>query len=217
MSVPLTDRGPALFLFDLGGVVVHYDPITHLAELVPVSGDRETITRRWANLPALHGLETGRCPPDEFAAAVIAEFGLRATPAEFLDNFALWDRPMAGAVELLRSLREKYRVACLSNNNPVHWDRLCEEFAIDREFDATYLSYEIGIMKPDRRIYEHVLSAEGVAPRDVVFLDDNAENVAAARGVGIAAFQCAGIDAVRRQLDQLLTDTPATNIRGARS
>lgn len=201
-------------LFDLGGVVVHYDPITPLTELVPGRDSREAITRRWAKLEVLRQLETGQCSPDEFAAAVIGEFGLRVTPVEFLDNFAQWDRgPMAGALELLRALRGNYRVACLSNNNAVHWGRLCRLFGVAREFDATYLSYEIGVMKPDRRAYDYVLSAESVAANDVVFVDDNAENVAAARAVGINAFRCMGIDMVRERLAELLPNTPELSHR----
>ena len=209
MSGSSANKTPRLLLFDLGNVLIHYDPIGPLTKLVPGTVDRETITRRWASCEALRRLETGRCRPDEFAAAVVAEFDLRVTPRQFLANFALWDRgPMAGAIELLRALRGRYRLACLSNNNAVHWGRLCSAFGVDREFDAAYLSHQIGVMKPDRRAYEHVLSVERAPPQDIVFLDDNAENVDAARAVGMSAFRCVGIDAARRRLDELLADTP---------
>jgi glucose-1-phosphatase len=210
MSEVSVEKELRLLLFDLGGVLIHYDPIGPLMKLVPGTEGREGITRRWASCGALRRLESGQCAPAEFAAAVIAEFNLRITPAKFLENFALWDRgPMAGSVELLRSLRRRYRLACLSNNNPIHWGRLRSVFGLDREFDATYVSHEIGIMKPDRRAYEHVLAAEKVTPQNVVFIDDNAENVAGARAVGISAFQCAGIDAVRGRLDALQLMPPA--------
>jgi HAD superfamily hydrolase (TIGR01509 family) len=193
-----------LLLFDLGGVLVDYDPIGPLEQLLPDVGDRRSIERRWADLDELRRFETGQCSPREFAMAVIGEFGLRLTPEEFLANFALWDRgPLPGAIELLRSLRTQVRLACLSNNNSVHWGRLREVFGIDREFDATYLSHEIGFMKPDRRVYRHVLAAEQVPPESVVFLDDNADNVAGARAVGISAYRCVGVDAARRQLAEL--------------
>ena len=203
---------PRLLLFDLGGVLVDYDPIGPLARLLPHRNDHRAIVRRWANRDELRRFETGQCLPREFAAAVIADFGMRLTPEEFLANFTLWDRgPLPGAIALLRSLRRKIRLACLSNNNSVHWSGLCTEFGVDREFDAAYLSHEIGIMKPDRRVYEHVLAAEGVAPQDVVFIDDNAENVASARAIGISAYQCVGLDAVRRQLATLRIDSSASD------
>lgn len=202
-----TGAAVRLLLFDLGGVLIHYDPIGPLTRLVPGAQTRDAVTRRWAGCEALRRLETGRCAPAEFAAAVVGEFRLNVTPEEFLENFALWDRgPMTGAVELLRALRGGYRLACLSNNNAVHWSRLCRVFRMDREFDATFLSHEIGVMKPDCRAYEHVLAAENVAASDVVFIDDNAENVAAARDLGIHAFRCVGIEAVRRCLEELLGD-----------
>lgn len=191
---------PRLLLFDLGGVLVDYDPIGPLTQLLPHRDDHHDIVRRWGNRRELRQLETGQCPPREFAAAVVAEFSLRLSPEEFLENFSLWDRgPVPGAIDLLRSLRGKIRLACLSNNNSVHWSRLCEVFGVDREFDATYLSHEIGIMKPDPRAYEYVLARERVTPQETVFVDDNAGNVAAARALGINAYQCVGFGAVRRQ------------------
>ena len=195
---------PRLLLFDLGGVLVNYDPIGPLTKLLPHRDDHQDIVRRWGGREELRQLETGRCPPHAFAMAVVAEFGLRLSPQEFLSNFALWDRgPLPGAIELLRSLRGKIRLACLSNNNSVHWSRLCDVFGLNRELDATYLSHEIGVMKPDRRAYEHVLVREGVAPHETVFVDDNADNVAAARALGIDAYRCVGPEAVHRQLADL--------------
>jgi HAD superfamily hydrolase (TIGR01509 family) len=195
---------PQLLLFDLGGVLVDYDPIGPLMELLPHRNDHRDIVRRWGNRRELRQLETGQCAPREFAAAVVAEFDLQLSPEKFLENFALWDRgPVPGATELLRSLRGKIRLACLSNNNSVHWGRLCEAFGVDQEFDATYLSHEIGIMKPDPRAYEHVLARERVTPQETVFIDDNADNVAAARVLGIDAYRCVGFEAVQRQLAAL--------------
>lgn len=203
---------PRLLLFDLGGVLVDYDPIGPLTALLPERADHHRIVRRWAEREELRQLETGRCPPERFASAVIDEFELRLTPEEFLANFALWDRgPLPGAVALLKSLRGRLRLACLSNNNPVHWGRLCTVFGIDREFDATYLSHEIGVMKPDRRAYEHVLAAERVPAEGVVFLDDNTDNVAGARAVGLDAYHCVGIDAVQRRLAALSLRSPVTD------
>jgi len=203
---------PRLLLFDLGGVLVDYDPIGPLTQLLPHRDDHRDIVKRWGSREELRRLETGRCAPREFAEAVIAEFDLRLSPQDFLANFATWDRgPLPGAVELLRSLRRRFRLACLSNNNSVHWSRLCEVFGLDREFDATYLSHEIGVMKPDRGAYEHVIARERVAPRETVFVDDNADNVAAARALGIDAYRCVGLEAVRRQLADLAIEPPRTS------
>jgi putative hydrolase of the HAD superfamily len=203
-EIAMANTPPRLLLFDLGGVLVDYDPIGPLTRLLPERDDHSDIVNRWGDREALRRLETGQCAPHEFAAAVIAEFGLRLSHEEFLADFVLWDRgPLPGAVELLRALRGKVRLACLSNNNSVHWGRLCDVFGIHREFDAAYLSHEIGVMKPDRRAYEYVLARERVAPSDTVFFDDNADNVAAAGALGIAAYRCIGIDAVRRRLAAL--------------
>ena len=61
--------------------------------------------------------------------------------------------------------------------------------AIDHYFDALYLSYEMGIMKPERRIFEMMLKGEDAKPEETVFIDDSAHNVEAAAALGIHVLQ----------------------------
>ena len=60
---------------------------------------------------------------------------------------------------------------------------------IDYYFNALYLSYEMGIMKPERRIFEMMLKGENAKPEETVFIDDSAHNVQAAAALGIHVLQ----------------------------
>ena len=87
------------------------------------------------------------------------------------------------------ALRAKYRVGCLSNTNAVHWAELTD---VQRLFDFCFASHLTGHMKPDYAAYEHALLELDAAPQSVYFFDDLAPNVAAARSLGMNAFQVNG-------------------------
>jgi putative hydrolase of the HAD superfamily len=84
----------------------------------------------------------------------------------------------------VRELRGQHRVGCFSNNNAVHWGRFPQ---LQELFDLQFASHLTGFLKPDRAAFEHVLRQLDVAANAVYFFDDLAQNIAAARAVGINA------------------------------
>ncbi len=94
-----------------------------------------------------------------------------------------------GMGRLLRALAPRYRLGVCSNTDMIHLHAILEEFAYVRIPTVRVLSYEVGLMKPDPRIYELLLERLGTAPEETVFLDDLEENVAAARRLGIRALR----------------------------
>ena len=90
--------------------------------------------------------------------------------------------------------------AILSNTNGLHWETQRDHERIRSLFDRTYLSYQMGLAKPDRAIFEHVIGDLGVDPGQIVFCDDNAVNVEAARQLGIDAVLTVGVAAASAAL-----------------
>jgi HAD superfamily hydrolase (TIGR01509 family) len=190
-------------LFDLGGVLVDWDGITPLVRLSTFGLDRETVRRFYFESPWVRKLETGKCDFDEFARGVIAELDLPLSVEELRAEFASWVRgPYPGALELLDALAPRYTIACLSNNNPVHWQRARDEFGFGHRFHRAYLSHEIGLVKPDTAPFEHVLRDLGRRADEVLFLDDNPECVATASALGFHARIVRGLDQTRIALDE---------------
>ena len=131
---------------------------------------------------------------DEFAAAMCLEFALPVAAAEFMAEFAMWPRRVfAGTHELLGALASRHRLAALSNNNAVHWERISRDMGLGGYFSTSFLSHEIGLIKPDRAVFEHVAEALGCAPERILFLDDNRLNVEQAVEVGMVAHRVAGV------------------------
>jgi putative hydrolase of the HAD superfamily len=176
-------------LFDLGGVLVGSTGRVALGALLPSMSEQQVL-ERWLRSRAVNLFERGQISSDAFATEFIKEWGLQLAEGEFLDSFAGWLTGLVdGAEALLRSLRKKHFVACLSNTNPIHWARMPE---LRDQFDRCFASHLTGFMKPDREAYEHALRELRVAASSVYFFDDLLPNVEAARAVGINAFHVRG-------------------------
>jgi putative hydrolase of the HAD superfamily len=178
-----------VLLFDLGGVLVESKGREVLRALLPRLGERE-VMKRWLASPAVDRFERGLSDPHAFARQFIAEWKLALSEDQFIESFAGWVTGFFdGAEALLRALRHTHRVACLSNTNSLHWARLPQ---LPQLFDECFASHRTGLMKPERAAYEHALRTLAAAPGEVLFFDDLAPNVAAARAVGMRAFQVGG-------------------------
>lgn len=80
------------------------------------------------------------------------------------------------------------QVIALSNMSLEVWRTLQERYEIGSLFKAAVLSCEVGVLKPDPRIYRAALERSGAAVSDCVFVDDTLENVEAAKGLGIRSY-----------------------------
>jgi len=190
-----------VLLFDLGGVLIELAGVDRMLELCNHTFSVEELWARWLASEGVRRFETGRAGPDEFGAAMLAEFGLPIAAAQFLEEFTVWPRSVfPGSFELLEQLSASYRLACLSNTNALHWPRVCDELGLARYFEASFASHLLGMLKPDAEIFQHVIARLGVAPERILFLDDNRLNVEAAQSAGMVARRVAGIGEVRAAL-----------------
>lgn len=193
-----------LLMFDLGGVLIEWDGIEPLRKLSRRNLAREDARRFWLESQWVRRFERGQCTPRSFAGGVVEELDLRLDAEAFLKEFISWDRgPLPGAGELLEELSKSCELGCLSNNNELHWSRLRDEFGFGRYFRYCFVSHEIGLTKPDREIFEFVLSNLSYPASRIVFFDDSPECVEVARQLEIRAFRVRGIGEVRRILGDL--------------
>ena len=198
-------RIPKVLLFDLGGVLVEWDGIEPLMKLSRGRLTRDMARRFWLESPWARKFETGQCTPREFALGVIEELKLSLSPDEFIQQFISWDRgPLPGALDLLERLRPNFQLVCLSNNNELHWPILREKASIDKKFDYCFISFEIGVMKPEEEAFLYVIKKVGRAPEEFLFFDDNPECIETALKIGMSAFcvqGITGVESVLRKMD----------------
>lgn len=187
-------------LLDLGGVVVELSGVDEFGAMVG-AGDAASVWRTWLCSPAVRRFERGLCDVDTFAEEIVAELRLRVSPDYFRARFATWPGQLyPGAHALVARLRAALPVGCLSNTNDLHWQGRMRELGLHGAFDHYFLSHRIGMLKPDEDIFRHVLDVLGVAPAELLFLDDNQLNVDGARALGIDAHLAQGLDQARALL-----------------
>lgn len=107
-----------------------------------------------------------------------------------------WNELLTGVpVEKLRAvkaLKERgFRTAILSNTNEIHWKKSVKDFftidglTVNDYFDDIFLSCDLGMVKPDREIYDAVIERLGCPASDITFVDDSKKNCLAAEKLGI--------------------------------
>jgi putative hydrolase of the HAD superfamily len=154
-----------VILFDLGGVLVELAGVDQMIAWSPGVATHDELWRRWLGSNAVRRFETGTIGRDDFAVAVIDEFGCPVGVEEFLAAFTWWPRSVyPGAFELLESLRPQYRLASVSNTNEIHWDRFSNAWKLDAAFHHNFPSYLVGKLKPDAEYFEHVLERSMCRP-----------------------------------------------------
>ncbi|WP_413736452.1 glucose-1-phosphatase [Sodalis sp. RH21] len=180
-----------LYIFDLGNVVIDIDFGRVLGVWSNLSGaPLASLKKQFVMGDAFEQHERGDITDEAFAAKICGELGIALSFEQFT---AGWQAVFVGVrpevIEIIQGLREQgNRVVILSNTNRLHCDYWPSQYPeVQQSVDKLYLSQDLGMRKPDPAIYRYVLEQEGVNAQDAVFFDDNAENIAAAKSVGLPA------------------------------
>lgn len=175
---------------DLGGVLIHIEWQERVCRLLNRAIPLDELHKLWVNVPSVTAFETGKISFDEFAQEFIRDFDLEIEPVvvkqEFLD---IVQAPREQTVSVLQELRDRYTLSLLSNTNPAHYERITTQYDFFQYFDHLFLSYKIGMIKPNPAIFQHVINELKTDPENILFFDDGKGNVEAAANVGIRAFQ----------------------------
>ena len=178
----------AIILCDLGGVLIDLNWQERARALFACEQDTEELKRRWLQLESARSYEAGKTDFATFYRDFIAETGSNLGIEEFNREFAGIIGPLKpDCLAILASLRRYGTLAMLSNTNAVHVEML-RSSEVFKLFKHLFFSYEMGMVKPDREIYEAVCRSLQKEARQIYFFDDSDTNVAAARAAGLNAY-----------------------------
>lgn len=124
----------------------------------------------------------------------------RSLSTEILQRFVLRPQLMA----LVRRLRANGFVVGILSDQTVWLDQLDRQDHFYREFDRLYISYRLGKGKRDASLFEDVAVDLGLAPDEVIFIDDNRGNVERARSRGMIGIEYVSGEQCLAQLEALL-------------
>jgi len=197
-----------LYIFDLGNVIVDIDFNRVLGawsdfSRVPLA----TLKQNFVMGEAFHRHERGEISDEEFAKALCEEMALPLSYEQFSTGWqAVFVALRPDVIDVMHKLRAKGdRVVVLSNTNRLHTTFWPEQYPeIRAAADHIYLSQEMGMRKPESRIYQQVLTQEDFSAEDAVFFDDNAENIAGAERVGITSILVANKATIPDYFSKLL-------------
>lgn len=159
-----------------------------------------------------HRLERGECGFAETRQQIMSratDLGLELDPLQVLAGMSRSGGVRPQLVDRVRGLRrDAYRTGLVTNNAREFGASWRPLLPLDELFDAVLDSSELGVRKPDPRIFELALARIGGVPAErCVFLDDYEGNVVAARRLGMAGLLVGDdIDAAIASLDRLLED-----------
>lgn len=176
-------------VFDIGGVL----------EITPDTG----VTQKWETFLGLEAGDLnmrmanvwrdgslGKWSEEQVQQSLREVFGMNQEQVEAFWH-EMWEEYLGTLNVLLAayfsSLRPRYRTALLSNSFVGARSREQERYHFDEMTDLIIYSHEVGIAKPDRRIFELTCEQLAVQPEETIFLDDVEQHVMAARSVGIHA------------------------------
>ncbi|MCU6676452.1 glucose-1-phosphatase [Leclercia tamurae] len=185
-----------LYIFDLGNVIVDIDFNRVLGSWsdfsrVPLATLKQSFTMG----DAFHQHERGEISDEQFAEKLCHEMELPLSYEQFSHG---WQAIFVGirpeVIAIMHKLREQgHRVVVLSNTNRLHTTFWPEEYPdVKAAADKIYLSQEMGMRKPEARIYQAVLQAEGFSAADAIFFDDNVDNIEGANQLGITSILVTG-------------------------
>jgi FMN phosphatase YigB (HAD superfamily) len=187
-------------LFDLGGVLIDFNGVGAMRELAGID-DEDEAWRRWLSCRWVRDFERGACSIEAFSDGVVADWALPIDGPAFATAFSGWvGDELPGAGRLVAETQAAVPVGCLSNSNALHWEHRAR-WPFLEELDFRFLSFQLGVLKPDRDLFERVAELLPVDRAAVLFLDDNQINVDGAVEAGFQAARTRGVTEARSALE----------------
>lgn len=191
-------------LFDVGGVLSEEmieRKLTDLAREHGVPAERLLSLRPSLRLEA----DLGKISDRDFWRGILRQAGVTAKISEEDLRIDCYLTPVQGTLELARRLKPRYRVGILSNDSREMAQARRDTLGFDAVFDraAVIISAEVGLAKPDPKIYDLAVRRLGVDPGRCLLIDDRPDNVQAARSCGLQAIQFSSALQLERELRSL--------------
>lgn len=191
-------------IFDFGNVLVRWEPVR---SFLPYFGcDHQSFAHFWDHV--CDADMRNRIDAGESQQAVIAEYQGRYPEyakalAMYFDNWEVaLPGEMPGMLDLVKELKTQpnTHVYGLTNWSMETFPQARKRFEILQQIDQYVVSGEVKMVKPNPAIFHLLLDRFGLEPETCIFIDDNAQNVAAARQLGMCGIVFEGAAKLRQQL-----------------
>ena len=194
-------------IIDVGGVIIDIDYNLTAKAFIKLGVENfEDVFAQAKQMGFVDEFEKGNLSPDEFRNQLRQLSGKNFTDTEIdtaWDSLILFLKP--SKIEVLRKLSQNYKLYLLSNNNAIHYQQCIvtvnkvipfEEFS--NLFLKNYYSHQIHLRKPDKEIFEFVLTENNLIAAETLFLDDSIQHIESAKKLGISTITVSGENTIEK-------------------
>lgn len=177
-------------VFDFGQVLVRFDPAAMVAQDVKDEADRALVTNVLFDRKLWDRLDAGTITDEEVLAAARAALPARlhAAAERIYRDWPYRLPEIEGMRALLRDLKARGKRVFVLSNISKYFAAHTDGSPILAETDGCVFSSLCGFVKPDPAIFAYICEKHGLLPRETVFVDDNAANVAGGRAFGLQTY-----------------------------
>ena len=191
------------FVFDLGGVLSVPMVSKKLYEQIKWKVSYEEFLDKFNNSEESIKVHKGEISTKEFFEYLKRYMDDNITLEEFKNKYVNNNKFFNDTIEIIKKLKNLgYKVYLLSNLKEIDYEKFIKHFDVSI-FDELFLSFKLGMLKPNDDIYQYVINKLNTKPENIYFFDDNKENVEGAIKNGINAYQVTG-ETVKKVVEEIL-------------
>lgn len=192
-------------IFDLGNVIVsdavifYKNELADFTDVLKLAGvSRKTAEKIWKkHWPDLkYGRKEINVFWNEFEKEITTKVPIEKIKKAYEDKIIV-DKEV---LDFAHSLKSKYKILALANESKFGIRLKERKFNLKKTFDKIYCSADLGMAKPNLDIFEFVLKDANLKPGEIIFIDNQIENVEAARSLGIKSIHYVGLKELKKEL-----------------
>jgi putative hydrolase of the HAD superfamily len=179
-------------LFDFGGVLYDIDFLRCTKELAKLSSQPDIFRNLTLDgfIDSAADFEKGVISPQQFRELFRTNYFISADNKDF-DK--AWNSMLIGlkdeSIHLLKQLSKKFRISLLSNSNQIHYNYFNNDCKLMFDcFESLFFSFQLGLKKPDKKIFDFVCQKMNYIPQQTLFVDDSISNIESAILAGLKTF-----------------------------
>lgn len=195
-------------IFDVGKVLVEYDPDSYMERLGFDLKTREAVNQAMFQNPLWEESDRGKLSTEELLEKFIFN------DKEYKEEITKAYQTVGDTIELfpysvawIKKLKQRgYRVYILSNYAEITYEQTKEKMEFLPYVDGAVFSFQCKWIKPEREIYEELCRKYSIEPRESVFLDDRLDNIEQARNLGFFGIQFESYEQAVKELERILNE-----------